>query len=56
MSIDHIKRIYNSRIGEVMLIGNNTTFIDNEHKFMGSLHVMNSRSQTRTSSPCYLHI
>ena len=56
MSIDHIKRIYNSRIGEVILIGNNTTLLDNEHKFMESLHVMNSRSQTRTSSPCYLHI
>ena len=47
MSIDHvISGIYNLRIEEVILIGDNTTLLDYGHRFMGSLHTMNSRSQT----------
>ena len=46
MSIDHIiSGICNSRIGEVILIGYNTTLLDYGHRFMGSLHIMDSRSQ-----------
>ena len=47
MSIDHIiSGIYNSRIGEVILIGDNTTLLDYKHQVMRSLHVVNGRSQT----------
>ena len=47
MSIGHIKRrICNSRIGEVILIGDNTTLLDYGHRFMGSLHIVDSRSRT----------
>ena len=47
MSIDHIiSEIYNLRIGEVTLIGDNTTLLDYRHQFMGSLHAMDSRSRT----------
>ena len=32
MSIDHIiSRIHNSRVGDVILIGDNTTLLDNKH-------------------------
>ena len=45
MSIDHIiSEICNSRIGDVILIGNNTMFLDYGHQFMGSLHAVDSRS------------
>ena len=45
MSIDRIiSEIYNLRIGEVLLIGDNTTLLDYEHQFMGSLNVVNGRS------------
>ena len=55
MSIDHIiSEIYNSMIGEIILIGDNTTLLDYLHQFIGSLHVVYSRSQTTTSSHCYL--
>ena len=48
MSIDHkISGIYNSRIGEVILIGGSTTLLDYEHQFMGSLDAMDGRSQTQ---------
>ena len=41
MSIDHkISGIYNSRIGEVILIGDSTTLLDYEHQVMWSLHVV----------------
>ena len=44
---DHIiSDIYNSRIGKVILIDDSTTLLDYEHQFMGSLHVMDSRSKT----------
>ena len=47
MSDDHIiSGIYNSRIGKVILIDDSTTLLDYEHQFMGSLHVMDSRSRT----------
>ena len=47
MSIDYIiSEICNSRIGKVILIGDNTTLLDYEYQFMGILHVMDSRSQT----------
>ena len=44
---DHIiSDIYNSRIGKVILIDDSTTLLGYEHQFMGSLHVMDSRSRT----------
>ena len=47
MSIDHIiSGICNSRIGKVILIGDNTTLLDYKHQLMGSLHVVDSKSQT----------
>ena len=46
MSFDHIIReICNSRIGEVILIGDNTTLLDDE-LVHGELVCMDSRSQT----------
>ena len=45
MLVDHIiNKIYNSRIGDVILIGDSTNLLDYEHQFMGSLHVVDSRS------------
>ena len=56
MSIEHIIIwICNSRIREVILIGDSTTLLDYGHQFMGGLHVVDSRSQTRILSRCYLH-
>ena len=46
MSIDHISKICNSRIGEVILIGDNSTLLDYGYQFMGSLHTVDSKSQT----------
>ena len=47
MSIDHIiNEICNSRIGEVILIGDSTILLDYGHQFVGSLHTMDSRSRT----------
>ena len=44
MSVDHIiSGIYNSSLGDVILIGDNTTLLDYDHSFMGSLHVVDSR-------------
>ena len=44
MLVNHIiSGIYNSRIGDVILIGDNTTLLDNEHQFMGSLYAMDNR-------------
>ena len=55
MPIDHIiSEICNSKIREVILIGDNTTLLYSRHRFIGSLHVVDSRSQTQTSS-CYLY-
>ena len=50
-----ISEIYNLRIGEVTLIGDNTTLLNYRHQFMGSLHVIDSRSQTQTLYHCYLY-
>ena len=50
MSIDHIMSgIYNSGIEEIILIGDNITLLDYEHQFMGSLHVVDSRSRTSST-------
>ncbi|KAJ9684977.1 hypothetical protein PVL29_017129 [Vitis rotundifolia] len=47
MSIDHIiSGICNSRIGEVILIGDSNTLLDHGHQFIGSQHTVDSRSQT----------
>ena len=47
MSIDHIiSGIYNSRIEEVILIGDSTILLDYGYQFMGSLHTVDSKSQT----------
>ena len=44
--IDHIiKIIWNSKIGEVILIGDNTTLLNYEHQLMGSLYAMDNRAQ-----------
>ena len=48
ISWSHNSGICNSRIGEVILIGDNITLLDYEHQFMGSLYVVDSRSQTWT--------
>ena len=43
MSIDHIiSGIRNSRIGEVIWIGDSTTLLDYRHQFMESLYVVDS--------------
>ena len=56
MLIDHIiSEICNSRIGEVILIGDKTTLLDYRHQFIGSLHAVDNRLQTQTLSHCYLH-
>ena len=56
MSTDNIiSEICNSIIKEVILIGDSTTLLDYGYQFMESLHVVDSRSQTRTSSRCYLY-
>ena len=44
--LSHDIGICNSRIWVVILIGGNTTLLDYEYQFMGSLHAMDSRSQT----------
>ena len=45
MSINHIiSEISKLRIGKVILIGDSTTLLDYGHRFMGSLHVVDSRS------------
>ena len=50
MSVDHIiSWIFNSRIRKIILIGDNTTLLDYEHEFMGSLHAMDSKSLIRAS-------
>ena len=47
MLFDHIiSEICNSMIGEVILIGNNTTLLDYGHQFIRSLHIVDSRSWT----------
>ena len=51
MSIDHIiSGICNSRIEEVILIGDSTALLDYRHQFMESLHIVDSMSQTRALS------
>ena len=43
MSFDHgISRICNSKIGEVILINDNTTLLDYRHHFIRSLNVVDS--------------
>ena len=56
MSIDHIiSDIYNSNIGNVILIGDSITLLYYIHRFIGSLHTMDNRSQTRSLSCYYLY-
>ena len=56
MLVDHIiSRICDSRVEEVILISDSTTLLDYRHQFIGSLHVVGSRSHTRSLSHCYLH-
>ena len=48
MSINHIiSEIYNSRLREVILIGDSTTLLYYEYQFIGSLHAVDSKSITR---------
>ena len=55
MSIDHIiSEIYNLRIEEVISIGESTTLLDYKPQFMGSLHIVDNRSQTQTLFRFYL--
>lgn len=45
MSIDYIiRKIYNSRIGKVILIDDSTTLLYYRHQFMGSLHAADSKT------------
>ena len=45
MSINYIiSGICNSRIGEVILIGDKTSLLNYKHQFMRNLHVVDSRS------------
>ena len=45
--IDHIiSGICNPMIGEVILIGDNTTLLDYGHQFMVNLHAVDNRSWT----------
>ena len=47
MSINHIiSEIYNTRIIEVILIGDNNTLLNYGHQFIEGLHVMDSRAWT----------
>ena len=47
MSIDHkVSEIYNLRIWEVILMSDSTTLLYYGYQFMGSLHAMDSKSQT----------
>ena len=47
MSFDYIiSEICNLRIGEAILIGDNTTLLDYGHQFIGMLYVVDSRPQT----------
>ena len=56
MSVDHIiSEICNSRIEDVILISDITTLLDYGHLFMGSLHVMDSRSQISSFVSLLLH-
>ena len=56
MLIDHtISEICNLRIRVVILMGDNITLLDYGHRFMESLHTVDSRSQTQAFSYCYLH-
>ena len=55
MSIDHIiSGICNSKIGEVILIGDNIILLDYKYQLI-SLHVVDNRSRTQALSCCYLH-
>ena len=42
--------IYNLKIGEVILIGDNTILLDYGYRFIRSLHALDSRLQTQVSS------
>ena len=56
MLVDHINCwICNSRIRKIILIGDNITLLDYRYQFIRSLHIVDSRSQTRTLSYCYLY-
>ena len=47
MSLDHtISGICNSRLLKVIFIGDNTILLNYKHHLIGSLHIMDSRSQT----------
>ena len=55
MSVDHIiSEICNSRIGEVILISDNTTLLDYEHQFMGSLDAVVGHRPEYLVSHCNL--
>ena len=43
---DIISGICNSSIGKIISIGDNTILLHYGHQFIGSLHAMDSRSQT----------
>ena len=40
----HNKWVYNLKIWVVILVGDNSTLLDYGHQFIGSLHVVDSRS------------
>ena len=57
MSIDHIiSEIYNSRIGKLILIGDNITLLDYRHQFMEGLHVVEvGHGPEHLVSRCNIH-
>ena len=56
MSIDHIiSEIYNLRIKDVILIGDDTILLYYRYRFMGSPHIVDSRLQSRVLLLCYLY-
>ena len=55
MLIDHIiSEISNLMIRKVILISDITTLLDYGHQFIGSLHVVDSKSRIHISFCCYL--
>ena len=53
MSVNHIiNEIYNSNIRKVILLDDNTTLLDYGHRFMGSLHAVDSKSWIQVLFRC----
>ena len=51
----HVNWLVDPKILKVILIGDSTALLDYGHQFMGSLHVVDSKSKNWALSHCYLH-